>query len=121
MIVSLPWPSAVLSPNARVHWARLARAKRAYRQSGYYAARPLVHAARQAGEAAMCAPLAVALTFHPPTAHRRDEDNLIAQMKAALDGIADALGLDDSAFRLRQPVIGAVRRGGEVRVEITAG
>jgi len=29
--LTLPWPPTALSPNARQHWAKLARAKKAYR------------------------------------------------------------------------------------------
>ena len=38
------------------------------------------------------------MTFCPPDHRRRDLDNIIASMKAANDGIADALGIDDSRF-----------------------
>ena len=30
----LGWPPSNLSPNARLHWAKLARAKKQYRQAG---------------------------------------------------------------------------------------
>jgi hypothetical protein len=37
--------------------------------------------------------------FYPPDARHRDDDNAIASFKAARDGIADALGVDDRRFR----------------------
>jgi crossover junction endodeoxyribonuclease RusA len=59
----------------------------------------------------------VKLTFHPPTKGRRDRDNVQASMKHYLDGIAQALGVDDSRFR---PVSdwGEVCKGGKVIVEV---
>ena len=35
---------------------------------------------------------------------RRDDDNLVAGLKWARDGIAQALGVDDSVFRVSTPV-----------------
>jgi len=39
------------------------------------------------------------ITFYPPDRKRRDDDNMIASFKAARDGLADALGVDDRRFR----------------------
>jgi crossover junction endodeoxyribonuclease RusA len=59
----------------------------------------------------------IAIEFCPPDYRRRDRDNLIASMKAATDGLADALGIDDSKFitsyRMGQPV-----KGGAVLVTV---
>ena len=93
MIVTLPWPNRILSPNARAHWSGIARAKRKARVDAYY----LAKAERPA--IASTAPL-VSIDFLPPDNRRRDLDNLIASMKAALDGIAEAMGVDDHTFRL---------------------
>lgn len=38
----------------------------------------------------------------PPDYRRRDEDNFIASMKAAQDGIAEALGVNDCFFHLQE-------------------
>ena len=40
----------------------------------------------------------VSMVFYPPDGRRRDVSNLHAAMKAALDGIAEAMGVDDSGF-----------------------
>jgi Holliday junction resolvase RusA-like endonuclease len=40
----------------------------------------------------------VKITFAAPDRIRRDLDNLHGAMKASLDGIAKALGVDDSRF-----------------------
>ena len=42
----------------------------------------------------------VAPTVYRPIKRARDSDNLFAGMKSALDGVAKALGVDDSRFAL---------------------
>lgn len=95
LTTNLPWPPKELNPNARVHWAKLAKVKKSYRQHcAWQAVRDGLK--RQSPE---CAP-AVHLTFCPPNKRRRDWDNLLASMKAGLDGLSDVLGIDDSRFRI---------------------
>jgi crossover junction endodeoxyribonuclease RusA len=110
--VTLPWPSKDLSPNARLHWARKAKAVKQARAGAHYLIIEARGHARRAGEAAR-----LSMTFCPPDKRRRDRDNIIASMKAATDGIADALRIDDSKFevsyRMGDPV-----KGGAVQVTI---
>lgn len=63
--------------------------------------------------------LRVHLTFCPPNKIRRDMDNMIAAMKAGLDGIAQAIGVDDHLWILSAEV-GEVAKLGAVRVKIEA-
>ena len=42
--------------------------------------------------------MALDITFIQPDKRRRDRDNLLAAMKSGLDGLAQALGVDDSEF-----------------------
>jgi crossover junction endodeoxyribonuclease RusA len=114
MSVTLGWPSRALSPNARSHWATLARAKKAARREGYIAA-------RSAGVLAGVSSVCIQVTFIPPDARRRDLDNLIASMKSANDGIADAIGIDDSRWIWAAPVIAKPEKPGRVVVTLTAG
>ncbi len=109
-MITLPWPSSELSPNARGHWAIKARAVKAARRDGFYAA-------KAANAPALTAPIAVQITFHPERAYHYDVDNLQARIKSHLDGIADALGINDRHFR---PVstIGAPRKPGCVVVTL---
>jgi len=94
--LELPWPPSTLSPNgSHGHWAKKRDAKRRYRQA-CATATLLVSRGRRALEV----PLQVELVFHPPAdGRRRDRDNLMARMKSGLDGIAQALQVDDSLFR----------------------
>ena len=113
--VVLPWPPRVLSPNSRPpHWAVLAQAKRAYRLACHAEARA---AGWRNGAVAPTDRLHVRLVFVPPDRRRRDMDNLIAAMKSGLDGLADALGVDDTRWTLTC-AIDEANIGGMVRVEV---
>lgn len=111
LTVTLPWPPSSLSPNARQHWASHARAKKAYRTACAWQA-------KAQGAARMVADrLSVRIEFVPPDRRHRDTDNMVASLKAGLDGLADVLGVDDSRWQLViEPV--ADRVGGFVRVEV---
>ena len=117
-VVELPWPSPRLSPNARGHWATTSTAKKAYRKK-----------CRELGEAAGLAlvpkaptEVKVHLTFVPPDKRRRDWDNMLASMKSGLDGLADAMGVDDNRWRLAFDVSDDPVENGIVlvTVEVTA-
>src|SRR3546814_1588637 len=64
-------------------------------------------------------PLGLAIEFYPPDARRRDLDNMLASVKHAIDGIAEAIGVDDSRFSYsiarRAPI-----KGGRVSIVVTA-
>lgn len=110
--IELPWPHKDLSPNARVCWQVKARVTRKARQDAFYAAHE-AGADRITGEA-----FSIATTFHPPTRHAYDQDNLIARCKPIYDGIADALGVDDRHFKHQPVTIAEPVKGGKVIVEI---
>lgn len=93
--VHLPWPPSKLSPNARVHWSELARVKKAYRQACWSLCK---EAGFQAGLFHPTQELRLCLEFVPPTRARRDLDNCLASLKAGIDGLSDALQVDDSRF-----------------------
>lgn len=56
----------------------------------------------------------------PPIKRNRDLDGLLSSCKAYFDGIADAIGIDDSKFRHQAPVWGIPRKGGNVRIVLEA-
>lgn len=92
--ITLPWPDSRLLPNRRhgKHWGASQPAKVRARQDAYLLAKS---AKQTLPEGA----LPLRIEFHAPDARKRDIDNLLAAHKAALDGIAQALGIDDSRFR----------------------
>lgn len=90
MTIDLPWPPKELSPNQRLHWAKLASVKKKYRHD--------CHMLTLASGQKIAGRHHLALTFFPPDKRARDRDNLLASMKAGLDGVADALGINDREF-----------------------
>ena len=113
--MELPWPPKELSPNARHHYQAAARARKAYRARCGAIARQVGVGVLVAG----CDRLEVHLAFFPPDRRPRDADNMLAAMKSGLDGLADALGVDDSRWSLSFDVRGPVP-GGQVLVTVGA-
>lgn len=125
--VDLPWVPAACSPNARGHWAKKAKAAKGYRgHAGIRTWQAMDSAGIRSADVQSAADehghLDLWIEFFPPDRRHRDDDNLIAAFKAGRDGIADAIGVDDTNFRIHpwvhrdQP-----RKGGAVLVTITAG
>lgn len=92
--VPLPGAIDVLVPikvvsvlNQREHWAARARRAKLHRESTYHAMRA------EALFSGTTGPLEITLTRIAP--RLLDDDNAIAGLKAARDGIADWLGRDD--------------------------
>lgn len=108
--LTLPWPPKELSPNARLHWAKLAKAKRCYREACAWTAQ------EQGAKRIAADSLHLTLTFYPPTRRAFDLDGLLSRMKSGLDGLADVLGVDDSRWSLT--IRKADEIGGFVRVEV---
>ncbi|WP_180317249.1 endodeoxyribonuclease RusA [Delftia acidovorans] len=111
--ITLPWPPKELSPNARIHWAQLAKAKKAYRAACAWTAR------EQGARALQADKLHLSLTFYPPSRRAFDLDNALARMKSGLDGLADVLGVDDKNWSLN--IARAEEIGGMVKVEVRRG
>jgi crossover junction endodeoxyribonuclease RusA len=108
--VTLSWPPKELSPNARVHRLEKARIAKRYRQACAWECKEQGLGIIAAWE------LHLDITFCPPDARLRDLDNMLASIKAGLDGIADVTGVDDIFWSM------TIRRGrvkpGEGAVEI---
>lgn len=111
--VALPWPNRLLSPNARINWRARHSIARTARRVGFYAAFE-----KHKGFAKPKGSMDVQLVLHPATRRSRDEDNIIASMKSYLDGIADALQINDARFHFKEVVWKEVKRPPEVEVHI---
>lgn len=61
----------------------------------------------------------ISIIFHPPHSNY-DLDNCLAALKAALDGVAMALKMNDKMFRPISIDFGDVVPGGEVVMEFIA-
>lgn len=91
MVITLPWPPTVLRPNDTSHWSKKAKAKAKYKEWCYWATK--LSKVRIADEK-----VHLYLTFHPPSRRRYDADNLLASIKSGIDGLAEALGVNDRIF-----------------------
>lgn len=111
--IELPWPVTALWPNRRAHWRTLHEARKAARDDAYCLA-------LDAGADYHTKPhtLAVEIEFCPPSRRRFDRDNALAALKGHLDGVAEAMGVDDSKFEPITLRRGAVVKGGKVIVSI---
>lgn len=107
--LTLPWPPKDLSPNARVHWAKLAIAKKAYRFD-------CAMLAMEQGAKPMQGPVSALITFYPPDKRQRDWDNQIASIKSLIDGVSDAIKVNDRDFRMTFAFSDQI--GGMVKVKV---
>lgn len=112
MTVTLPIPSRLLSPNARISWRARNSLTKLHRQ------RAKLRTLEAAGLNTPPPFTGYSLAFHYPDARRRDDDNALASTKAYRDGIADALHMDDFNLRLAAVPTFAIDRTNP-RLEIT--
>lgn len=115
LTVFLPWPDPALSPNRKngKHWTTVHAKKTAARDAAYRLAKASTTADLRFGDR-----VPLHITFHSPDRRARDADNLLAACKPMLDGLADALGVNDSRF---DPIV--IRRAngtkpGQVEVKV---
>ena len=113
----LPWPSRDLHPNSRVHWGQRAKAAKVAKANAHLLALAANWHRRALPEGA----LHVWIDGYPTDRRRRDADGLLSSLKPTLDGIANAMGIDDRRFVPHPWVKDEVRKGGEVRIRITGG
>ena len=95
--IILPWPDKRLSPNARVHHMALYRAKAKAKDDAWTLTREAIGPAQRKAFAGDD-PIRLTITITPPDKRKRDRDNMQYMLKAALDGIALGLGVDDYRF-----------------------
>jgi hypothetical protein len=89
--ITLPFPDAKLAGHAKGHWRALAGVVRKHREWAKYAALAAAIPVPDDGD------ILLTVTFIPPN-KRGDRINFSNRMKAYFDGIADALGVNDSRF-----------------------
>jgi crossover junction endodeoxyribonuclease RusA len=117
VVLLLSWPARELWQNSRAHFMAKARAtKTARREALILSQQAALHRLQNVVSANL------EFEFHPPLRSRAtDIQNMPATQKAAIDGIAEALGLDDKVFE--QPVwpatFAAKSNPGHVLVRVT--
>lgn len=115
MQVTLPWFPKQLSPNANHHWGTKAKYKRIYRTECWAQTRDALGLVDLRGDF----PVTLTITFVPPSKRHYDLDNCLAAIKSGLDGVADALQVNDHRFRLEPFMSEAV--GGYIIIDIRIG
>lgn len=104
MILTFPWPSSALRPNASSpgNWWNKSKAAKSYKSDCIMTCR----AARVSTMAALTSygeggnkPILV-IIFRPPDKRRRDLDGMLSSFKQGIDAIAEEIGIDDSEFSL---------------------
>ena len=110
--IILPWPPKELNPNSTLHWAKKAKFKKSYRQACWALTLEAKLTADKSGK------VPILITFYPPDKRHRDADNMVASIKAGLDGVADALKINDRQFMPTFTFSDEVK--GMVKVQLTA-
>jgi crossover junction endodeoxyribonuclease RusA len=122
IVVDLPFPNAKLNPNRSkgLHWAATSALRKSARAAAYAMTRVTALGTPWYGiERRKSDTVPLVITFIQPDRRHRDRDNLLAACKPSLDGVAEALEINDSQF---DPV--TIRREygvnpGGVRIEIS--
>jgi crossover junction endodeoxyribonuclease RusA len=104
LVIRLPFPAPELFPNRKngKHWSSTTAIKVKQHTDGYNATKAAGAFKAQDGH------IPLSLLFLTPDNRKRDADNMLAASKALIDGMAKALGVDDSRFR---PVLVDWRKG----------
>ena len=104
-MIVVAWPHKSLWPNGRAHWAIKAREAKKLRKEAAWATKA---ASVRIGDS----PIPIHITAHPKrTGPAPDKDNISAAGKHAIDGIADALGINDRHFAAPTVSISEERTG----------
>lgn len=113
--ITLPWPDSRLNPNRKngKAWMSVKTVKDAARDGAFVAAR---NGVPQCFKLDVDKDVPLSIVFHAPDFRARDLDNLLAACKPALDGVARALGIDDSKFHPLTLSRGQKVAGGQIVV-----
>lgn len=119
MEIVLPWPDRVLHPNARPHWHTKAKAAKFAREQGYLLAR--MAGCTSASFAGYDGKLHLFIDYYAKTRNYPDADGCLSSSKSWIDGISDALGVNDRRFVFHPFVKDETHKGGKVCIRITKG
>lgn len=95
--VILPWPDRKLNPNYSKgrHWTSTTDQRKTARMAAHVLTSNALHLAKTPDHVG---DVALTIVFMAPDKRHRDRDNLLSALKPSLDGIADAMGVNDSQF-----------------------
>jgi hypothetical protein len=109
--ITLPFPPASLSGHAKGHWRSKSGPTAKHREWARLATLSAAPSVPEAGD------ILVTMRFVPPD-RRGDRTNFANRMKPYLDGIADALGVNDARFLPRYEFAEPEKPG---RVDVSVG
>ena len=107
MILQLPYPHKAIWPNGRAHWASKAAQTKLHRKWAWAATKAALPFDFKHDGSRIAVRLTVSAKAKGPLP---DKDNALSSCKAYFDGIAEALGVNDSLFD-PQPVHFSGRMG----------
>jgi Holliday junction resolvase RusA-like endonuclease len=114
--ITLPHPPLPLRPNSRTHWRKKAQSVKAYRQQ----AKVYAIGALAMQNAPLWEKAKVQVVWRCTKRIHPDPDNIIASLKAAFDGLADAgVVTDDRGLWPERPVIETGAHWPEVVLTVT--
>lgn len=108
--VELEWFDKRLNPNMKTYWRKVNTLRGEQKLLALIAARSTTPIKQGT--------YPLKITFYPPCRRRRDLDNCLASIKGALDGIAQAWGVDDRLFRPIHADFGDKCDDGKIIVEV---
>lgn len=112
--IELPWPDGALSPNGRAHYMKKHSAAKSAKTDAFWMTRQAIPTRFKHDGSR----LKLTITAHPKTARRPDDDNTAGSCKAYRDGIAQALGIDDSLFDQQPIQWGEPIKAGRITIEV---
>ena len=95
MKIVFPWFPKELSPNATVHYMKKAKYKALYKQACKEQTLKVLEIMKGS---TMWDYTEMDITYTMPDKRWRDTDNLIASTKNGIDGMCEALGINDRVF-----------------------
>ena len=104
--IDLPWPHRGLSPNARLNRYAKATLFKTTKTVAYVQTKKQMADQGFLGKAELKPDglVNIQLVFTPPINRYRDEDNMLANCKAVLDGVAQAIGVNDHYFHFLEQI-----------------
>lgn len=114
MQVIFPWYPNELSPNARSHRYIKAKKTKEYKIVCYYCTKEVISKSKVSNYDHV---KELHITFYKPSRRAMDADNMLASIKSGLDGMCQALRVDDQLFKKIVIEI-ADEVGGYIKVDV---
>ena len=90
-VIELPWPPSTLSGHNNGHWRAKSKPVADHRAWAFAATKAARTSVPETGD------IGIEISFYPPD-NRGDRTNFPNRMKPYIDGIADALSINDKRF-----------------------